>query len=77
MLHLGTSDPSGILDGPADLGRQDRLMKKALISVGLLVIAGTAVAAVSITGGEGGGPAFRTAEISGAISPNLFPPLVN
>ena len=38
-------------------------MKKALISVGLLVIAGTAVAAVSITGGEGGGPAFRTAEI--------------
>ena len=51
-------------------------MKKALISVGLLVIAGTAVAAVSITGGEGGGPAFRTAEIQRG-TPNLFPPLVN
>ena len=38
-------------------------MKKALMIVGLLVIAGTAVAAVSMTDGEGGEPTFRTAKI--------------
>ena len=51
-------------------------MKKALISVGLLVIAGTAVATVSITGRKAADQRSAPLKSSGAIS-QIVPPLVN